>query len=382
MMRTAHLFSGAGGGILADLILGHRPVLAVEWEPSCCASLRERSEDGWMPGLHVHCGDIREFDFTPWRGRVDCIAAGFPCQDISAAGTGAGINGERSGLVSEVFRAVDAIRPGLVFLENSPRIRTRGRHIVIGELVARGYSWRDGRIAAADVGAPHKRERWFCLAANADGLRQLEQERRECQQRGWFSDGSEKAADYTGDGCGSRRAERQGQQGEVQLAGCAVQPAAGIDRTGSDWRKDGSGRNDTSRENAGGEKGSGRFKDGAQDASHPDPERRERRARDIPEQNRGDESENGDNDAADDLRHRLERAVQCGGLSAADRDSIQAAAGYTGAFHWSPPDTGLCRMVDGLADFLDGNTKRERIKACGNGQVPLQAAAAWVILSH
>ena len=177
-MRTAHLFSGAGGGILADLILGHRPVLAVEWEPSC-ASLRERSEDGWMPGLHVHCGDIREFDFTPWRGRVDCIAAGFPCQDISAAGTGAGITGERSGLVSEVFRAIDAIRPGLVFSKTPRESGPEAGTSLLGNPWRVDIPGETGRIAAADVGAPHKRERWFCLAANADGLRQLEQERRE-----------------------------------------------------------------------------------------------------------------------------------------------------------------------------------------------------------
>lgn len=169
-MKIAHLFAGAGGGLLADTILGHEPVLAVEQDKNCCAVLRNHAADGWFPSLSVWEGDVRLFDPSEWAGRVDAIHAGFPCQDISAAGKGHGITGERSGLVSEVFRAIDAIRPRFVFLENSPRIRTRGRDVVIGELVARGYAWRDGIIGAADVGAWHQRDRWFCLAANADGM--------------------------------------------------------------------------------------------------------------------------------------------------------------------------------------------------------------------
>lgn len=191
-MRTLHLFAGAGGGLLADLILGHTPVCAVEWDAYCCRVLRERIADGWFPGLHVHEGDIRLFDPSDWTKRVDCIHAGFPCQDISAAGTGAGITGSRSGLVSEVFRAIDIIRPRYVFLENSPRIRTRGRHVVIGELVAHGYAWRDGKLAASDVGAPHKRERWWCLAADIDTMRELQPEGRKQNVRRWINHGAEK----------------------------------------------------------------------------------------------------------------------------------------------------------------------------------------------
>ncbi len=308
-MRVAHLFSGAGGGLLADIILGHTPVLAIDWVEACCNSLRERAEEGWFPGLHVHYGDVRGFDWRPWAGKVDCLAAGFPCQDISSAGGGAGIKGKRSGLVSEVFRAIDAVRPGLVWLENSPRIRTRGRHIVISELVARGYAWRDGRLAAFDTGAAHERERWWCIAANADGLRQLEQERGIADQWRRACDRIEAIADDPGDGCGPRRTERQGQQGQIQPDGGTAQPAS------------------------------------------------------------------------DCLRHRLQIAVQCGGIQPAEAASIEAAARYTGAYHWSPPDAGICGVVDGLAAPLDGNTRRERIKAAGNGQVPIQAAAAWLILT-
>ncbi len=163
MIRTAHLFAGAGGGILADLILGHTPTIAIEWNKHACKILRER-----FPGLLVIEADIRDVDFRELAG-VDAVCAGFPCTDISAANpNGHGIHGERSGLFREVLRAIDVIRPDWVFLENSPRIRTKGRSTVIRELVARGYTWRDGILSASDCGAPHKRDRWWCLATNTD----------------------------------------------------------------------------------------------------------------------------------------------------------------------------------------------------------------------
>ena len=169
-MRTMHLFAGAGGGLLADLILGHEPVCAVEWDPYTCAVLRERAADGWFPGLHVHEGDVRLFDPSAWASRVDCIHAGFPCQDISVAGNGAGINGERSGLYREVLRIADVVRPRFLFLENSPAIVGNGLGTVLGDLAARGHDGRWTVLAAADVGAPHIRERWWGLFWRADAM--------------------------------------------------------------------------------------------------------------------------------------------------------------------------------------------------------------------
>jgi DNA (cytosine-5)-methyltransferase 1 len=172
-MRTLHLFAGAGGGLYADLILGHTPVCAVELDPYACAVLRARAADGWWPDLHVHEGDVRVWDPSPWAGRVDCVAAGFPCQDISVAGGGAGLAGERSGLWSEVRRAVADLRPRFAFLENSPAIVGRGLDVVLADLASLGYDARWLVLGADDVGAPHIRKRWWCLAwrADADGGR-------------------------------------------------------------------------------------------------------------------------------------------------------------------------------------------------------------------
>ena len=160
-----HLFAGIGGGLLADLILGHRPVVAVEWEPYACQVLRERAAEGWFPGLHVWEGDVRLFDPSEYAGKVDCIHAGFPCQDISVAGKQAGVSeGTRSGLYREVLRIAGIVRPKYMFLENVAAILSNGLGTVLGDLAAMGYDTRWCCIRASDVGAPHHRDRWFLLA--------------------------------------------------------------------------------------------------------------------------------------------------------------------------------------------------------------------------
>jgi DNA (cytosine-5)-methyltransferase 1 len=197
MLTVGHFFAGGGGGILASEILGHESVFALEINERRCRVIKE---SGWFPKIHVECADIRRFNPEPWKGKMDCIAAGFPCQDISCAGTGHGLNGKRSGLVWELFRAIDVIQPSIVFLENSPRIRTKGRRELIKAFVERGYSWRDGTLAASHAGAGHLRNRWWCIAANDNGLRKLEQERRVAEQRGWFGNSFAEIADLNKSG--------------------------------------------------------------------------------------------------------------------------------------------------------------------------------------
>ena len=168
-MRTMHLFAGIGGGLLADLILGHTPVVAVEWEPYACRVLRERAADGWFPGMQVWEGDVRLFDPSEYTGIVDCIHAGFPCQDISVAGKQAGLaEGTRSGLYREVLRIAGVVRPRSIFLENVAAIASKGLDQVLKDLAEMGYDSKWLCIRASDVGAPHHRDRWFCLCTNTD----------------------------------------------------------------------------------------------------------------------------------------------------------------------------------------------------------------------
>ena len=166
--KTMHLFAGHGGGLLADLILGHTPIVAVEWDAYACQVLRERAADGWFAGLRVWEGDVRLFDPSEYAGQVDCIHAGFPCQDISVAGKQAGVSeGTRSGLYREVLRIAGVVRPKQLFLENVSAILSNGLGTVLGDLAALGYDCRWLCIRASDVGAKHHRDRWFLLA-NSD----------------------------------------------------------------------------------------------------------------------------------------------------------------------------------------------------------------------
>lgn len=162
---TMHLFAGVGGGLLADLILGHRPIIAVEWDKYACKVLRERAADGWFPGLRVWEGDVRLFDPSEYAGRVDCIHAGFPCQDISVAGNQAGIGKEtRSGLYREVIRIAGVVRPRYLFLENVSAIVNNGLGAVLADLAALGYDAQWLCLRASDCGANHHRDRWWLLA--------------------------------------------------------------------------------------------------------------------------------------------------------------------------------------------------------------------------
>jgi len=165
-LRSFHLFAGAGGGILADILLGHNPIGACEIEQYPRDVLLARQRDGILPEFPIW-DDVATLDGNPWRGSVDILCGGFPCQDISAAGKGAGITGERSGLWKEYARLIGEMRPRFVFAENSPLLRTRGLGVVLEDLASLGYNARWGIIGARDVGAPHKRDRMWVLAYDA-----------------------------------------------------------------------------------------------------------------------------------------------------------------------------------------------------------------------
>ena len=177
-LNTFHLFAGAGGGILADLLLGHNPIGACEIEPYPRDVLLARQRDGILPNFPIW-DDVCTLDGTPWKGSVDVLCGGFPCQDISAAGKGAGITGERSKLWKEYARLIGEMQPRFVFAENSPLLRTRGLGVVLEDLASLGYNARWGIIGARSVGAPHKRDRMWVLAYSSS----LSWSRRGSQQR-------------------------------------------------------------------------------------------------------------------------------------------------------------------------------------------------------
>jgi DNA (cytosine-5)-methyltransferase 1 len=95
---------------------------------------------------------------------IEAISAGFPCQDISAAGKKAGAEGERSGLWHEIVRLVSELQPSVIILENSAELLNRGLGDILGELASRGYDAEWQCISAASLGAPHGRDRIWIVA--------------------------------------------------------------------------------------------------------------------------------------------------------------------------------------------------------------------------
>ncbi|HCV3095082.1 TPA: DNA cytosine methyltransferase [Acinetobacter baumannii] len=162
-MNELALFAGAGGGVLASYLLGWRTVCAVERDAYAAQVLAQRQNDGILEAFPIW-SDITTFDGKPWQGIVDVISGGFPCQDISSAGKGAGIEGERSGLWSEMARIIGEVRPRYVFVENSPMLVSRGLTRVISDLAQMGYDAQWARFSASNFGAPHIRDRIWIVA--------------------------------------------------------------------------------------------------------------------------------------------------------------------------------------------------------------------------
>jgi DNA (cytosine-5)-methyltransferase 1 len=157
------LFAGAGGGILGGKLLGWRTVCAVEFEPYAAGVLAQRQNDGLLEPFPIW-DDVRTFDGKPWAGVVDVVSGGFPCQDISPAGPGTGLEGERSGLWSEFKRILGDVRPRYVFIENSAALISRGLDRILGDLAELRFDARWTVLSAEDCGAPHERERAWIVA--------------------------------------------------------------------------------------------------------------------------------------------------------------------------------------------------------------------------
>lgn len=156
-MTFGSLFAGIGG---LDLGL-ERAGMTCKWQVEIDDYARRVLAKNW-PDVRRH-DDIRTF---PPEGdwSVDLIAGGFPCQDISYAGKGAGLEGERSGLFYEAARVVREVGPRYVLLENVSALLTRGLDAVLGTLASLGFDAEWHCIPAAAVGAPHIRDRVFIVA--------------------------------------------------------------------------------------------------------------------------------------------------------------------------------------------------------------------------
>ena len=328
-----------GGGILGGKLLGWQTVCAVELEPYAAAVLCARQNDGVLPPFPIW-DDVRSFDGNPWKGRVDIISGGFPCQDISCAGKGAGIDGARSGLWREFARIISEVRPRLVFVENSNQLIKRGLARVLGDLAAIGYDAEWEIMGADDVGAPHRRKRLWLLGvdrnANGSGERQI----REFSGRTAPDSGGIRRKGALSNTDGDRRKTLDAQAGVASEAICeapAGEPCGAncnVSDTDGQRKLQSKGCNEDKR----------------------------RRSCDIRE-----EIPNSTNEG----NVRRDREPRADEQASGSRSDLRVREKEDDRRQWWSVEPDVGRVADGVAARVD------RLKAIGNGQVPLVAATAF-----
>jgi len=335
-LRELALFAGAGGGILGGHLLGWRTICAVEYEPYPAAILIQRQNDGILQPFPIW-DDVRTFDGKPWRGLVDVVSGGFPCQDISSAGTGKGITGERSGLWKEMARIIGEVRPPYVLVENSPMLIRRGLAVVLGDLASMGYDARWGVLGAHHAGAPHKRDRIWIHGQlpSSDGIRRREDgkwfigQTSEARPSGEFQDEREcLSANTNGKLLRKQPGRSSRKKGQSQ-----AQPA----NHGQKESMADSDRLRKSQQEGGEQEQRGRASDSGQEVPDPRSE--------------------GLEDKQNKPRHKT-------------KELADAARGG-----WWAIEPRLGRVVDGFPGRVD------RLKAIGNAQVSSVAALAWNLLT-
>jgi DNA (cytosine-5)-methyltransferase 1 len=339
-MNELALFAGAGGGILGGKLLGWRTVCAVEWEPYPASVLVARQNDGFLPPFPIW-DDVQTFDGKPWRGIVDVVSGGFPCQDISSAGRGAGIDGERSGMWREMARIIHEVQPRFAFVENSPMLTSRGLGTVLGDLASMGFDARWGVLGAADVGANHQRDRIWIIAkrrghvpyAQHNRIGRWEQQQESVKEK---NVAYSKSLRYWN---GRKERDFLEQDGGQVGSLCSITSSTSEQSSDLAYTKElfCNGSNNNIRISMERE---------AQSESGNDCWQKAISNTDVPQQQRGSIS-----------------------------SGVQQKYSYTCDSRWWEVEPDLGRVADGVAARVD------RLKAIGNGQVPLCAATAWRILS-
>lgn len=218
MITVGSLFAGIGGlelGLgwaLAEAGIPHRVAWQVEREPFPRSVLARHWPEADRSVVDV-C-EAGRANLAP----VDIAIGGFPCQDLSFAGQGAGIvEGNRSGLWYQFARVVRELRPWIVVVENVGALLSRGVGIVLGDLAAAGYDAEWRCVRASDVGAPHQRERLFIVAHRVRERREADGHGhgREGERGSGLLDGERAARGADADGCSGARAMADADRGRL-----------------------------------------------------------------------------------------------------------------------------------------------------------------------
>lgn len=344
-LRSLALCAGIGGLDLGVKLARpeHRLVGAVERQAYCAAVLVARMGEARLDQAPIW-DDLATFDGSPWRGAVDLITAGYPCQPESLAGSRRGSDDERW-LWDEVWRVVREVGPALVFLENVPGHLSGTFGRVVGDMAASGWRVEWDCVPACTVGACHERDRLFVLAANPDRSDvRLEPERhqRQSAERGDTESVHACAARDATDANGQRRTpQRETGKPRRHAAADAVHRVEASDA-----------------DSIGGQGQSIRRK-----------QHSERQALGL----------NADRSAAADSDMLGRRCAGGEQTATPDEDGWrgQAPEGRGGhRWPWPPPEPAFRRVDDGIRHRLDVDWA-DRIHALGNSVVPQAAARAW-----
>ena len=329
-MNELALFAGAGGELLASKwLLGWRTVCYVEWEAYAVEVLKARIRDGWLDDAPIW-DDAFTFDGRPWRGCVDIVTAGFPCQPFSIAGKGLAEADPRNGWPA-VIRILREVRPRFALLENVPGLLAKPyARVIFGELAEAGFDAEWDCITAEEVGANHRRERLWMLAYAAGGAEYVAEQPRE---EGAYAEGdgvAQQMADARGDGMGKRGFEK-----DVRSS----------DGHGQDQR---------------GRKSKDQDREQMADADDAASARQREDGREIHAVAEAERFNVGGGTLSD---------AYGAGLSKPEQE--REFQGSIAECSWWTIEPRLGRVADGVADRV------ERLRAIGNGQVPRVAEEAW-----
>jgi DNA-cytosine methyltransferase len=398
-MRELALFAGAGGGILGGYLLGWQTVCAVEIEDYARRVLFARQRDGILPRFPIW-DDIRTFDGRPWSGRVDIVSGGFPCQDISVAGKGAGLTGERSGLWSEMARIIGEVRPRFAFVENVPALTGRGLGTVLGDLADLGYDARWCVLGADDAGAPHHRKRIWILAYTGCERRQQDARSASCHEE----ENERRTAKHNNESASNGEGENVSHPSRP-----IEQPRAGRGRV----RQGDTVLAESTDDRSGRRKQQSKGGKGAGNVADTEAQRRDHGATANERTSGGESDALGDSGEVlaqptlDGRKPRRQSDTEEGPRTmrghGTQTDVTEENRGGSGAgnVQWWSVEPGLGGTSDGMAEVLDLSgvlaegwemdtpkiaekikNRVDRLKCIGNGQVPQTAAIAFIILSE
>jgi DNA (cytosine-5)-methyltransferase 1 len=379
-LRTLSLCSGVGGIDLGLRIAhpGARTVCYVEREAFCASVLAARMDDGSLDQAPVW-DDVTTFDGRPWRGAVDLVAAGFPCQPVSIAGKRGGMDDKRF-IWDDIARIIGEVEPRYVFLENVPGILTAdgGAFLdrVLSSLVVLGFDCEWDVFSAEETGAPHKRQRWFCLAVSNSRHHDQRTIQHIAGASGITSDTGETRLPPLANprhgllpvtGRGSQGRDGTGPAGAVVEYPESKGLAVGVSTSGTDMdRPQRPGIPVVHAEGGtrlGQEPGCG---------GHPA----------QPDQEQMADADGRHGNGRPELRHG-----QAGRLEARSPSVYPPARNDRAG--WAAVEASLepavCRDADGLDTGLDPSLfayRQDRLRAVGNGVVPLTCALAWVELNE